>query len=731
MSLSTEYKSMVDLLSPNQYLNENGELDLVKLSDHTPLPSIYEGNQAIRVPNTFEPGYSSVYRNAHAPDFIVNRVHDSMSTLYEVFEMSVKFYGENRCLGKREFNKTTNKFNEFFSWETYSTVGRRRKNLGSGILNLIKDYNVETESDKFIVSIFSPNRPEWIISQLASSAYSLPTTALYDTLGPKTSEYILNFTKSPVMICSFDKIVKIIDLKQKAELKYLKFIISMDDLSFDEHYGLVQTAKSLGLILLDLKQVEKIGELSPIQVRPPKPEDLLCVSFTSGTTGMPKGVEVSHEMGSSAIAFCFALIEQKNTKNPNTNNTTYCFLPLAHIYELMTSNLALSKGVGIGFPHSTDPATLFENLKILKPDVVTLVPRVYNKIESALKDGFKNSFVGEHLIKKVVDYKTVKQLKDGHGDLILIDSIVTSKIKKMLGFDNVMTCICGSAPINPETASFVKAATGVGFKQGYGLTESFAGIAISNTFESDLGSSGPVGITGEMRLRDIPEMNYFSVDKNTGLEKPEPMGELLLRGPQIFKRYFKNEEETKKVLDPDGWFHTGDVAKIDKFGRVYIIDRFKNFFKLSQGEYITPERIENIYSSCCPMLTQIFVHGDSFKTFLVAIVGIEPNSVKTYFKRHGKHFKKGISDEELLAEINSDTGLKKKFLDKVNSTVKDEGLQGFEKIHNLKVFIEPLKIENDVITPTLKLKRNIASKFFAKDLEELYKEGSLIKQQKL
>lgn len=238
-------------------------------------------------------------------------------------------------------------------------------------------------------------------------------------------------------------------------------------------------------------------------------------------------------------------------------------------------------------------------------------------------------------------------------------------------------------------------------------------------------------------------MNYVHDDPD-GI----PKGELMLRGPQIFKYYYKRPEETAKAFDEDGFFHTGDIAKIDHMNRIHIVDRVKNFFKLSQGEYITPERIENSYLSNCSLLTQMFVYGDSVKSYLVGILGFEPAVLKHFLQKHrkddsmpkdvGTQIDKIIrmgNDQELFVFINGNKDMKRFLIKQLNTMVNaakkpdDENLlQGFEKIHNFKADILPLKLEEDVVTPTFKLKRIIASKRFKKEIEELYKEGSLIKK---
>ena len=201
-------------------------------------------------------------------------------------------------------------------------------------------------------------------------------------------------------------------------------------------------------------------------------------------------------------------------------------------------------------------------------------------------------------------------------------------LREKFGLRSVEYMVTGSSPNSPDTLKFLKAALNIGISNGYGSTESFAGIMRTKSFDHNPGSVGPIGITTEFRLKDLPEMNYTTKDKEG------PRGELLLRGPQIFREYYKNPEATAEAFDKDGWFHTGDVARVDpeNDNRLFIIDRAKNFFKLAQGEFVTPEKIENVYLATNPHLQQLFVHGNSLESYLVGIVGLDPVTIGSYLK---------------------------------------------------------------------------------------------------
>jgi len=185
----------------------------------------------------------------------------------------------------------------------------------------------------------------------------------------------------------------------------------------------------------------------------------------------------------------------------------------------------------------------------------------------------------------------------------------------------------------------------------------------------------------------------------------------------VFKGYYKDEEKTKEAFDDEGWFCTGDVCRVDEYGRLKIIDRVKNFFKLAQGEYVGPEKIENIYSAS-PLLAQIFVHGDGLQSYLVAIVGVNPQP----FARFASQVLGTAvgEDPDSIAEAGRRLKVKKAFIAHLNKLVGNK-LQGFEKIKNVYIALEPFTMDN-CLTPSMKIKRLEARKLFEAELAQLYKE---------
>lgn len=703
-----------------------------------------ETGSGVEIPDTAEPGYSLIYRNQYNSKHnneLLYRPHPSLNTYYALFQHAVNIHGKNPGFGTRSYNEDGTRGD--YEWVTYNEINTHRKNFGAGVFYVLNNNpfqpsedvaqrihnHFDDPSNSFVLSIFSSNRKEWGYADLACSSHSIVNTALYDTLGPSTTKYILELTESPVVVCSKDKLKSLIELKKQypQELQNLTTLISMDPLDLrnpaNNGKALFDSAREQQIMLYSMDQVEKLGELNLVPDLPPTPETVYTISFTSGTTGAhPKGVVLTHKNGVASATFCLT----RNHQWLDEQVRHYNFLPLAHIYERMNLNYTMFRGYKIGFPSTPSPLSLLEDVKYFKPHALLLVPRVLTKLEASLKAQTVNNTdkpILQKLFTRAIDYKIRQQsMNDGNEGFHFFYDRLIGLVRKKIGFENVKSFATGSAPIAPDTIKFLKAMLNIGLSQGYGLTESFAGVCSTPMYDSTPGSCGAPAVTCEMRVREVPEMNYTAKDPDG------PKGELQLRGPQIFKEYYKNPEETAKALSSDGWFSTGDVAHIsNKNGRVFIIDRVKNFFKLAQGEYITPEKIENTLLSTFPLLAQAYVHGESTQSYLVGIFGIEPETAGPWLK---KNFNISVSsDEELLAKMN-EVPIKTEFAKQMNgSAVKL--LQGFEKIHNIKIMIEPLKLENDVITPTMKIKRPLAKKFFIDTLNDLYSEGSLLNGNKL
>jgi long-chain acyl-CoA synthetase len=518
--------------------------------------------------------------------------------------------------------------------------------------------------------------------------------ALYETLGPDAIEFILNHAEISCVVASLPHIPTL--LKIAPRLRNLKLIVSMDGLDQGEQKGLTKHSvladicAQHGIKLYDMAQVEKIGADSGRQMRPAEPEDIYTINYTSGTTGVPKGVVLTHAC--TLAGNCATRVGNPGTKD----DVGLSYLPLAHVLERLVEHGGFSVGARFGFFRG-DLDGLLDDIKLLKPTGFASVPRLFNRFNTAIRagtieaDGFKGS-----LSRHIIDTKLASMKRtDGTATTKhwLYDRFWTPKVKSAIGFNRVNTLASGSAPLDPKVQEFLAAAFGVRFAQGYGMTESSGVATLQIVDDYSTGNVGPPSPCVELCLESLPELEY-SVD-----DKPYPRGELLMRGPSIFSGYFKNDEENKKAIEPDGWFHTGDIAQFDELGRVKIIDRKKNILKLAQGEYVAPERLENVYAANCGLLANAFVHGDGDKSSLVGIIGVNP---ETFAPFASKILGQTITQEDvaMLGKAAGDIRVRRQFLRILDDIGVKNKFNGFERVRNIMLAVEPFTVENDLLTPT-------------------------------
>lgn len=381
---------------------------------------------------------------------------------------------------------------------------------------------------------------------------------------------------------------------------------------------------------------------------------------------------------------------------------------MAHSMERCLFNTIMATNGKIGL-YTGDVRKITDDLAILKPTLFVTVPRLYNKMYDAIqkKLGEKKGLI-KSLIDKGVKTKLKNLHKKGKTKHWFYDMLVFNKIKKKLG-GRVRIMATGSAPISEEVIDFMKIAFQAPIIEGYGQTE-----GNSYEFATDVkdGVSGHVGgpfTHNEFKLVDVPEMNYTNKDVN---EKGEhaPRGEIWVRGPNIIPGYYKLDEKNKETFTEDGWLLSGDIGTIlPGNNALKIIDRKKNIFKLAQGEYIAPEKLESAYQNASNYVNEIFVYGDSLKSCLVAIVNVEGENLPKLIQEVG--LPEGTSSE--------DPELKKKIIEKFNEIQKQEKFNSLEKIKD--IWIETRNWQDlDLITSSFKKKRYNLKEFYLENINQMY-----------
>ncbi|KAJ5470811.1 hypothetical protein N7530_008168 [Penicillium desertorum] len=672
---------------------------------------------SVAIPGSEQPGRSRVYRAWNAQKELLTTLDPQVTTAHDMFESTANRLPKNHCLGWRPYNSTTKSFDPY-QWLTYETVQKRRAAFGAGLVELHHKHDCH-RSGQYGVGLWSQNRPEWQITDLACISQSLYSVSIYDVLSPDATEYIINHAELSCVVTSLPHIPTL--LKLKPSLPNLKIIISLDPLDGGEQDGhskraLIESmAAGQGLAIYTMDQVEELGLASKRGYNAPSASDIVTINYTSGTTGPPKGVVLTH--GNAVAATSCGLI----TIGQSRGDTMVSYLPLAHIYARLAEHTAFWGGARIGYFHG-NIVELVDDLKLLKPTGFMSVPRLYSRFGSAIRSatveqpGFKGALSRHIIAAKTANMKNPDPSKATVRHAVY-DRLWAKKVAAALGLERARYMVSGSAPLDPTLHDFLRVATGTDILQGYGLTESYASATAQPTYDLTSGNCGSLAPCVEACLASLPDMEY-SVD-----DKPFPRGELLLRGNNMFREYYKNEEETRSAVTEDGWFRTGDVCTIDEKGRFIIIDRRKNVLKLAQGEYISPERLEGVVLAELGYIAQAYVHGDSMQTFLVGIFGVAPDLFAPFASKVlGKTI--APTDLEAVKESLGDDKIRRAVLRDLERVAKKHKFAGYERIRNVSLKVEPFTVENNLLTPTLKLKRPPAVKLYRSLLDQLYEQAT-------
>ncbi|XP_013381851.1 long-chain-fatty-acid--CoA ligase 5 isoform X2 [Lingula anatina] len=612
---------------------------------------------------------------------LLEYLYDDAKTCYEAFTRGARVSNNGPSLGWRDGA------NAPYQWISYNDVLVRAADLGAGMQ--AKGMKPENTT---CIGIYSQNRPEYVILEQACYMYSMVVVPLYDTLGPDACSYILKQAEISMVICDTNTKVNSL-LSRIGETPGVKTIVVMEEVTGENNNNAMQK----GVELITFKEVETLGKANPKELNPCTPEDLAFICYTSGTTGDPKGAQITHKGIIATASSCGVLMEPLNV---GPSDVLISYLPLAHVYEQLTETFVHMVGGKVGFFRG-DIRGLLDDLAELKPTLFPSVPRLLNRIYDKAMAAASASKIKNVLLNMALNSKE-KDLKKGIVKRNIWDKIVFKKIQQSLG-GRVKLITSGSAPLSPKVLTFMRCAAGCVVIEGFGQTEC-SGVATCQMLgEAEAGHVGPPLPCCMVKVVDVPEMGYFADDDK---------GEVCVKGPNLFSSYLKNEEKTSEALDDDGWLHTGDIGEWLPNGTLKIIDRIKHIFKLSQGEYIAPEKIETVYVRC-PLVAQSFIHGDSLKSCLVAVVVPDPDTLP-------KWAKETLGLTGTMEQMCANQAVKEHILKDMTDMGKAAGLKSFEQVKDIHLHHELFSVENGLLTPTFKSKRQDIKKFFATQLDEMY-----------
>ncbi|KAL5788496.1 hypothetical protein ACOSP7_005445 [Xanthoceras sorbifolium] len=638
-----------------------------------------------------KPSAGPVYRCIYAKDGLLE-LPAGLESPWQFLSDSARRIPNKPVLGRRKVSD--GKVSPYI-WITYQEAYDAAIRLGSAIRTLGVNPGGHC-------GIYGSNCPEWVIAMEACNSQSMTYVPLYDTLGANAVEFIINHAEVSIVFVQESKISAILSCLPRCS-SYLKAIVSFASISSTQK----KEAEELGVSCFSWEEFLELGSLN-CELPPKQKTDICTIMYTSGTTGEPKGVILTNE-AMMAEVLCIDRLLFLTDKVCSEEDTYFSFLPLAHVYDQVMETYFIYKGSSIGFWRG-DVRYLMEDIQELKPTIFSGVPRVYDRIYTGISNKIQSGGV---LSKKLFDYAYNYKLRHIENGLPqdkaapLLDSFVFSKIKQAFG-GRIRGLLSGAAPLPRHVEEFLRVTSGAPLTQGYGLTESCAGCftSLSNVFPM-IGTVGVPVPTIEARLESVPEMGYDALSST-------PRGEICLRGISMFSGYYKRNDLTEEVV-VDGWFHTGDIGEWQQDGAMKIIDRKKNIFKLSQGEYVAVESIENKYLRC-PVITSIWVYGNSFESFLVAIVIPDRKALEDWAVNN-------LHEAVDFKSLCENPKARKYILDELNSTGQKNQLKGFEMLKAVHLEPTPFDVERDLITPTFKLKRPQLLNYYKAQVDKLYSEA--------
>lgn len=536
------------------------------------------------------------------------------------------------------------------------------------------------------IALLSETRVEWILADLAILTAGAANTTLYASGTDGDCAFILGDSEAVVAVVE--------DLQQLAKI--------------DQHWDSLPELQHVVLIdghadhdrVMTLAQLEELGRSwraeQPGEVerraRAVGPEDLACLIYTSGTTGPPKGVMLVHDCFMS-IAESFA-----SQVDPLPDDKQYLFLPLAHVYGKVCELVAVYMGVVTAVDGRID--RLADGLLATRPSMVGGVPRVFEKIHArvftqARAAGERRFAIFQRAL--AVGLQVVELEQAGRPvpmglrlRYALADRLVFRKIRAAFG-GRVRAWTSGGAPLSPDIGAFFFA-VGMPVYEGYGLTETCGVSSVNREDSPKLGTVGPINPALELQI---------AAD-----------GEVLLRGRPVMRGYWRRPEASAQALDAEGWLHTGDIGALDPDGRLVITDRKKNLIVTSGGKNVAPQNIESAIKAACELVSQAVLLGDG-RPYCVALLTLDDEAAQGWALRNGHQ-------DLSLAQLSELPALRDEVWGRVQAV--NAGLARYQTIKKVAVLPRDLSVEQQELTPSMKVRRDVVKRHFAQRIEQLYRE---------
>ncbi|KAJ0063648.1 hypothetical protein NL108_004774 [Boleophthalmus pectinirostris] len=650
------------------------------------------------------------YRAISATKRLLTMVHPGVDTLDKMLEYAAVKFPHRDFLGTREViceedEKQSNGkvFKKVilgqYRWLSYEKAHRLARQFGSGLLAL-------GQQPKNNIAIFCETRAEWMIAAQACFMYNFPLVTLYSTLGGPAIAHGLKEAEVTHIITSKE----LLETRLKAiliEVPRLQHIIVVDD------YPSSWPGFPRGVSVHNMEAVQKLGakpENASCERKQPLPSDIAVIMYTSGSTGAPKGVMISH---SNILAGITGMAER--IPNLCEKDTYIGYLPLAHVLELSAELVCVSHGCRIGY---SSPQTLVDqstkikkgskgDTSVLQPTLMAAVPEIMDRIYKNIMGKVEEmTYFQKTLFTLAYSYK-LNQFSKGNSTP-LCDRLVFRKVRSLLG-GRVRVLLSGGAPLSAATQRFMNVCFCCPVGQGYGLTETCGAGTVSELWDYSTGRVGEPLVCCEIKLRDWVEAGYRSTDK------PHPRGEILIGGPNVTMGYYKTDPKMQQDFEVDEtgqrWFCTGDVGEFHDDGCLKIIDRKKDLVKLQAGEYVSLGKVEAMLKNCS-LIDNICAYANSDETY---VIGFAVPNQKHFLSLAEQYGVRGS-----FTELCNNPTMEELMLKVLTEAALAAQLERFEIPRKICLSPDPWTPETGLVTDAFKLKRKELKSHYKDDIERMY-----------